>query len=291
VAHLTGWDEVPRLTTEARGQAVFQVSGNTLTCKLVLSTIRNVIEAHIHLAVPGQNGPAVAWLYGSASQPAGINGRFDGVLSERTITSADLVGPLAGQPLAALIDRINAGEAYVNVVTQQALTGEIRGQIAPQDANNVAISLTSQVFGTVTAISGDAISISTEGRAMTVLRNTSTSILTDVGAVPLGVGAMVDVEFDPATSIASMIELENPAHTAVPPASAIVQGTVVSVSGLYVIVKTASGDQALVEILGGTTVQFEDGTAATIMDIKPGAFVEATVRLGARWATRIEIRR
>jgi hypothetical protein len=51
------------------------------------------------------------------------------VLATGTITAADLVGPLAGQPLSALVDAMEAGETYVNVHTSQFPAGEIRGQI------------------------------------------------------------------------------------------------------------------------------------------------------------------
>ena len=46
-----------------------------------------------------------------------------------TITEANLVGALAGQPLSALIDEIRSGNTYVNVHTSQFPGGEIRGQI------------------------------------------------------------------------------------------------------------------------------------------------------------------
>ena len=71
--------------------------------------------------------------------PAG-GGTENGVLSTGTITAADLIGPLAGQPLSALVDEIDAGNAYVNVHTNDGVVptnegpgdfpgGEIRGQM------------------------------------------------------------------------------------------------------------------------------------------------------------------
>ena len=81
------------------------------------------------------NGPVVAFLYGPAA-PAGDT--VNGVLDERTITAENLVGPLAGQPLSALLDALSSGEAYVNVHTNDGVPptgtgpgdlpgGEIRG--------------------------------------------------------------------------------------------------------------------------------------------------------------------
>jgi len=51
------------------------------------------------------------------------------LLAEGTITASDLVGPLAGQPLSALIEAMRAGNTYVNVHTVQFPAGEIAGQI------------------------------------------------------------------------------------------------------------------------------------------------------------------
>jgi hypothetical protein len=58
-----------------------------------------------------------------------VPGRFDGVYVEGTITASNLVGPLAGQPLSALLDAMRAGNTYVNVHTSANAGGEIRGQI------------------------------------------------------------------------------------------------------------------------------------------------------------------
>jgi hypothetical protein len=88
-----------------------------------------VTQAHIHAGPPGENGPVVTWLFPSAPPAVLIEGRSQGVLSAGVITEANLVGPLAGQPLAALIGLMESGNAYVNAHTQQNPSGEIRGQI------------------------------------------------------------------------------------------------------------------------------------------------------------------
>lgn len=126
-AHLAGRNEVPPAATLAQGQAKFVISENELSIgyKLIVANIENVIQAHIHIGAIGANGPVVAFLYG----PAPISGRFSGVLAEGTITATNLVGPLAGQPLSALIEAIRAGNTYVNVHTSQYPGGEVRGQI------------------------------------------------------------------------------------------------------------------------------------------------------------------
>lgn len=138
-APLSGAQEVPERETPARGQAVFRLSadGTELHYRLIVANIDNVVGSHIHLAEAGANGPIVAFLFGPA--PAG-GGGTDGVLATGTITADDLVGPLAGQPLEALIAQIEAGDTYVNVHTNDGVGdtntgpgdfpgGEIRGQI------------------------------------------------------------------------------------------------------------------------------------------------------------------
>ena len=138
-AVLSGDAEIPARETRARGVANFQLSkdGTELHYKLIAANIENVVAAHIHLGPPTANGPVVAFLFGPAP-PGG--GRFSGVLAEGVITEADLVGPLAGQPFSALIEAMRAGNAYVNVHTNDGVDpintgagdfpgGEIRGQI------------------------------------------------------------------------------------------------------------------------------------------------------------------
>ncbi len=139
VAHLSGDEEVPAVATLAQGQAIFHLSkdGTQLHFKLIVANIENVVASHIHLAPAGVNGAVVAFLYGPA--PTG-GGRTDGVLAEGTITSADLIGPLAGHPLGDLLAAMKAGNTYVNAHTNDGVAptntgpgdfpgGEVRGQI------------------------------------------------------------------------------------------------------------------------------------------------------------------
>lgn len=142
--HLSGKEEVPVRETRAQGQAIFQVSrdGTSIDYKLIVANIENVFMTHIHVGPAGQNGPVVVWLYPSTAPVAGPvgAGRINGVIAEGTITAANLVGPLAGQPLSALLAAINMGNTYVNVHTNDGVAptntgpgdfpgGEVRGQI------------------------------------------------------------------------------------------------------------------------------------------------------------------
>ncbi len=136
---LNGGEEVPPRDTNAHGNATFSLSddGLTLSWKLIVANIDNVVASHIHIGPAGVNGPVVLFLYGTV--PAG-GGRLDGVIAEGTATAANLVGPLAGHPLADLIAAMSTGNAYVNVHTNDGVAppnegpgdfpgGEIRGQI------------------------------------------------------------------------------------------------------------------------------------------------------------------
>jgi hypothetical protein len=142
--HLKGDNEVPARDTTAQGQALFQLSedGTAMSYKLIASNIENAFMAHIHIGAAGSNGPVSVWLYpGTAPVPGPVgSGRHDGVLAEGTFTAANFVGALAGQPMSALVAAIEAGNAYVNVHTNDGVDGsntgpgdfpggEIRGQL------------------------------------------------------------------------------------------------------------------------------------------------------------------
>lgn len=129
--HLQGDNEVPAVETNAQGQATFKVSkdGSSINYKLIVANIENVLMAHIHNAPAGENGGVVVWLYPDSPPPVPIEGGFQGILAEGTITADDLVGSMEGQTLDDLIEEIKAGNTYVNVHTDQNPSGEVRGQI------------------------------------------------------------------------------------------------------------------------------------------------------------------
>jgi hypothetical protein len=131
VAPLSGAEEVPPNDSLARGQAVFRLSadGMSLDYRLIVANLADVTQAHIHVAPVGANGPVVVWLYPDAPPAQPIPGRSSGILSTGTITQADLVGQLAGEPLSALIELMDDDRTYVNVHTSAFPPGEIRGQI------------------------------------------------------------------------------------------------------------------------------------------------------------------
>jgi CHRD domain len=141
--HATGASEVPPRDTRAQGQAILHLADDeaSIDFRLIATNIDNVVQAHIHVGPPGENGPIVAFLYGLVDPGAG---RQTGVLSTGTITAASLTGPLTGHPLADLITEIRNGNAYVNVHTNDGVAptntgpgdfpgGEVRGNIEITD--------------------------------------------------------------------------------------------------------------------------------------------------------------
>lgn len=148
--HMTGDFEVPVRDTQAQGQALFHLSadGTELAYKLDVANIDNVIMAHIHCGAPGVSGPIVLWLYPSTvpdvQAPAG-GGPIQGRIAAGTLEDDDVVHrdsstqcPGGVDDLDDVVAKLNSGEAYVNVHTNDGIAptntgpgdfpgGEIRG--------------------------------------------------------------------------------------------------------------------------------------------------------------------
>jgi CHRD domain-containing protein len=135
-ATMTGSEEVPPKNTQATGSAKFISSSdeNSMTYRIRVANINGVTMAHIHSGKTGKNGPIVVTLFKSATSTGPING----LLSQGTITSTNLEGPLKGKTISDLVKLINDGKAYANVHTQQNPKGEIRGQISTSAAASAA---------------------------------------------------------------------------------------------------------------------------------------------------------
>ena len=127
-AALTPEQEVqdPPVQSDARGRILLRVSPDgDVHYRLMVTRIKDVTGAHLHLAPARQNGGVVVNLLGESPGP----GPFQGILADGVITAADLVGPLAGMTMEALLDQIVAGNIYANVHTVAYPAGEIRGQL------------------------------------------------------------------------------------------------------------------------------------------------------------------
>jgi hypothetical protein len=143
IARLSGANEVPARTTEARGRALITVNEDRteLHFRVTVRDISNVFMAHIHCAAPGMNGPVGVTLYGVG--PTGV-GPFSGVLVIAMKTAPDAGNACGWTDLAAVIAAMEGGNTYVNVHTNDGKDpantgpgdfpgGEIRGQLRAID--------------------------------------------------------------------------------------------------------------------------------------------------------------
>jgi hypothetical protein len=137
-AQLGGDQEVPPRITEATGQATLQIIDETrLDFTLKLPNIKNFVTAHIHCAPAGENGPLGVTLYGPVAPGGGLMDTFS---TQRTITAPDAENGCEWTDLAAVVEAMRNGNAYVNVHTDDGVdpadtgpgdfqSGELRGQI------------------------------------------------------------------------------------------------------------------------------------------------------------------
>jgi len=146
---LTGGEEVPARATAAQGNAVYHIAqdGNSVDYKVIVSSISNVVAAHIHIGPPGANGPVAVWLFPSTTPGNGPSGAgpVNGVIATGTFTAANLTaatGAWAGT-WESLLAAIRGGGAYTNVHTNDGVDpantgpgdfpgGEVRGQFKGQ---------------------------------------------------------------------------------------------------------------------------------------------------------------
>jgi hypothetical protein len=133
-ARLSGYEEVPPVSTGASGQLVARVVGDaanvTIEYELRYTGFTAApAAAHIHFAQEGVNGAVSAFLCGGGDKPAcPAEGEVRG-----TIDAADVVGPedrgIATGEIKELVRAMEAGATYANVHSGQYPEGEIRGQI------------------------------------------------------------------------------------------------------------------------------------------------------------------
>ncbi len=139
-AKLTGVQEVPSVSTAARGEFRARINRDeqSIDYELTYEGLQgNVRQAHIHFAQRHVNGSIVVWLCGTPSFPGPIGTQpclQTGTITG-TITAADVIAAnnAAQQVNAGDLDKviaaIRARAAYVNVHTDPSPGGEIRGQL------------------------------------------------------------------------------------------------------------------------------------------------------------------
>jgi hypothetical protein len=142
-ATLNGWNEVPPVMTDGKGEfrATINAAGTEITYELEYSGLSGPPSmAHIHFGQEFANGGVMVWICTAATPapagtpvcPASTSGKVTGKW-----TAASIVGPVAqGIPFPSpdmkkLLAVLSTKDAYVNVHTGMAPSGEIRGQIKP----------------------------------------------------------------------------------------------------------------------------------------------------------------
>jgi hypothetical protein len=138
-ASLAGNNLSPPVSTTANGKATFTLDqqGN-IAYKIEVKNINGVIGAHISL----KNGTDLAQVFNPYVEIAGKSGiptgEVNGLLSQGTLTSRDLSGPLFGKNVTALTGLMNNGSVNVVVRTQAHESGEIQGVISPSSGANAS---------------------------------------------------------------------------------------------------------------------------------------------------------
>ena len=136
---LTGYQEVPAVSTTGSGQFTAQIAKDDSSIDYVLSyaeTESPVTQSHIHFGQTSVNGGIMVFLCSNLgngpadtqpcpSAPATITG---------TLEASDMVNAAAAQGIAAgefgeLLRALRSGNTYVNVHTTARPGGEIRSQI------------------------------------------------------------------------------------------------------------------------------------------------------------------
>lgn len=109
---LSGGEEVPPVTTRARGAGTINVTTDKMVSGSVTTTnLPTAMAAHIHTGARGQNGPIAV----------GMVKTTDNVWSI----------PAGSRLTDAQYEAFRAGNTYVNVHTPEHKGGEIRGQLHP----------------------------------------------------------------------------------------------------------------------------------------------------------------
>jgi hypothetical protein len=139
---LSGGDEVPSVSTAARGSLILDIDEAAQQIRYELSyqnLSSPVAQAHIHFAQPGVNGGIFIWLCQATSAPApglGINpppcpqsGSVGGVIGTNDVIATAATQQLGAGEFQEAVAAIRAGLAYANVHTATSPGGEIRGQL------------------------------------------------------------------------------------------------------------------------------------------------------------------
>ncbi len=134
-ADLDGDQEVPAVVTDTTGEIEVEFNEDLTAADFELK-VRDgiaVLQAHLHCAPAGVNGPPFAFLFGLV--PGGFD--VDGDLAEFTLTDANILPDVGCQSTIGLniqnledaAQAMQDGNVYANVHTVANPGGEARGQL------------------------------------------------------------------------------------------------------------------------------------------------------------------
>ena len=134
-AILTGKEEIPQVDTLDTALATFQAINNNknkdnekddIKYSVKVTDTYKIKEVNIHTGKPNEKGDVVAELYKSETPSREV---IMDNLTEGKISSKDLKGPLQGKKTKELVRKIEKGEAYVDIKTEDKPKGKVRGKI------------------------------------------------------------------------------------------------------------------------------------------------------------------
>lgn len=134
-AILSSGNEIPTGDSGAWGIAYLNVGGDGASLNYTV-TFWNIVEpqmGHIHVGNTKTNGPVVVNLFDSKT----IKGTYSGMIASGTVTAKDLVGPMQGKGMDALLAEIKSGNTYVNFHTAANPGGAARGQVTSFQDNRL----------------------------------------------------------------------------------------------------------------------------------------------------------
>lgn len=132
-----GFNEVPSISTGARGFFVADIQGDKIYYELRYDGLEGEVrQAHIHLGQRDVNGGVSVFLCQTATNPdpTGLAPMcpMPPARVRGTLTAANIIGPtsqgIAAGEFAELVRAIRAGKAYANVHSTLHPGGEVRGQ-------------------------------------------------------------------------------------------------------------------------------------------------------------------
>jgi hypothetical protein len=125
-AILTGKEEVPEVDTLDTALATFQSNiNNNIKYSVKVTDTDKIKEVHIHTGKSRKKGDVVAELYKSEIPSREVIGS----LTTGKIRPKDLKGSLQGKNTKELVRKIEKGEAYVDIMTEDKPKGKVRGKI------------------------------------------------------------------------------------------------------------------------------------------------------------------